>query len=113
MIIITKTSQATNSYVKINELPESDLGTIQARVNRSATLDGGVVIDHMGFVEGDRTMQILARVSKAESAQLWSIMKSELLVGLACEDGYFTGAISSMVRKAGNVSFTFLVKNKE
>lgn len=113
MIIISKTSQATSSYVKINELPESDLGTIRARVSRSATLDGGVVVDHMGFVEGDRTMQIVARASKTEAALLWSMMKTELLIGLACEDGYFVGAMSSMVRKAGVVSFTFLVKNKE
>jgi hypothetical protein len=113
MIVLSKISQAANSYIKFKELPETNLGTIDARVSRTATLDGGVVLDHMGFVEGDRTMQISTNLAETEAAALWAMAKTELLLGLACEDGYFTGAISSMVRKAGVISFTFLVKNKE
>lgn len=113
MVIITKTTQATNSYIKIKELPDSDLYSAQARVSRSATLDGGSVVDHLGFVEGDRTMQVHGLLTKSEVAKLYEIFQNELLVGLACEDGYFVGAISAMVRKAGDVKFTFLVKDKE
>lgn len=113
MVIITKTTQATNSYVKIKELPDSDLYTAQARVSRTATLDGGSVVDHLGFVQGDRTMEVHARLTESEEDLLWDIFTNDTLVGFACRDGYFVGAIRSMVRKGGNVNFTFLVRDKE
>ena len=113
MVIITKTTQATNSYVKIKESPDSDLYTAQARVSRSATLDGGAVVDHLGFVQGDRTMKISGLLTESEEDLLWDIFTNETLVGLACRDGYFVGAIRAMTKKGGNVNFTFLVRNKE
>ena len=113
MITITKTTQATNSYIKIKELPNSDLYTARARVSRTGTLDGGVVVDHLGFVQGDRTMKIYAKLTQIEEDLLWDIFTTETLVGLACRDGYFVGAIQSMTKKGGQVNFTFLVRDKE
>ena len=113
MVIITRTTQATNSYVRIKELPSSDLYTAQARVSRTATLDGGAVVDHLGFSHGDRTMRIVCFLTEAEEDLLWDIFTNDTLVGFSCRDGYFVGAIRAMTKNNGNVNFTFLVREKE
>ena len=110
MIIITKTTAAAGKIVKIKETPQSDIQTASARVNRTATLSGGVVIDHLGYVVGDRTMKISAKLSETDAALLWTFFTTETLLNLASEEGYFIGAISQMKKRGGNIQFTFLVK---
>ncbi len=92
------------------ELPESRLRNESARVSRSATLDGGCVIDHQGFSDSDRTFDIRADLTEAQAAILWGIFKSETFVNVATREGFFYGVIESMQDENGSVKLSILVK---
>jgi len=58
MIAISKVTQDSGGALVLDELHRSKMYDGRARVSRSATLDGGVVIDHQGYVAGDRTINL-------------------------------------------------------
>ena len=45
-------------HVQIDITPDTNQGEVRRRVNRVATLDGGVVINDGGFSDGDRTINL-------------------------------------------------------
>ena len=45
-------------HIQINITPETNQGEVRRRVNRVATLDGGVVVNDAGFSDGDRTIEL-------------------------------------------------------
>jgi len=45
-------------HVQINITPDTNQGEVRRRVNRVATLDGGVVVNDSGFSDGDRTIDL-------------------------------------------------------
>lgn len=91
-------------------MPESDVYVSQPRVRRTATLDGGVVIDHQGYVIGDRTIDIRASVTEDEAATIWAMYKGSTFLILHTQDGSFYGAISDLRIDRGLMRLTFLVK---
>lgn len=103
---------ASSSHVVIEELPSSDIKSGTARVSRTATLDGGVSIDHAGFSHGDRTFDINAKVTESQYAALWSMHTTQTLLYCATRDGFFLGSIQSLSENAGKMSLRFLVKEK-
>ena len=90
----------------------SDIRKGTARVNKSKTLDGAVVILHNGFVEGDRNMRIKAQVTEAERAVLWSIFSTQTFVNIAFEEGVFNGVIQTLNDDGGQVSMGIEFKEK-
>ena len=104
---------AVISHVVIEELPSSDIRSSPARVSRAATLDGGVSIDHAGFSHGDRTFAIKAKVTEDQFESLWSMHTTQTLLYCSTRNGVFLGAIQNLTENAGNLSLTFLVKDKE
>lgn len=47
-----------DGYIELEALPTSARGETRRRVNRIATLDGGVVFNDFGHTDGDRTVEI-------------------------------------------------------
>jgi archaeosine-15-forming tRNA-guanine transglycosylase len=96
--------------IVINEKIDSLLYDGQARVSRSATLDGGVVIDHQGYVAGDRTLTIKCELSADETTALRTIFENQTIVHVSTQDGFFTAAIERLKGDGGIIDLTILLK---
>jgi len=65
MISITSTTVDASGALIIDAIPSGTKANNRtARISRSKTLDGGVVIENFGFAEGDRTISIQARITE-------------------------------------------------
>ena len=110
MISLPKRTQATYEAIVIREDPASKIKEAVARVTRSATLDGGAIIDHQGYADGDRTFDISASVEQAIENSLWSVFKTQTFINISTRDGFFYGVISAMKINYGKLKMTLLVK---
>lgn len=113
MISISSIIQNPSGAIIINELLTSEVISNSARVSRVATLDGGSVITHSGFSDGDRTLSVYARLNKADSDLLWNMFKNETFVLVSIPDGLFYSSIQRVKVDSGDLSMTILIKNKE
>lgn len=97
MISITTLTPRTNDAVIIKRYkPTSQMRQASARVSKTKTLDGGVVVVHNGFVEGDRKLDIKAILNKIEADILWDIFTTQTFVTVAIEEGVFNAVIRSL-----------------
>lgn len=89
-IFLSTTTYDLSGWAAIRALPDSSLGETTRRVNRVATLDGGVVVNDGGFAEGDKTISAIWRpVSKAHDDAV-AYLVATYSVLLACtRDGAF------------------------
>lgn len=112
MIGISKTTQATgsNAAVIFQESRQSRLRNEVARVSRSATLDGGCVIDHQGFSDSDRTFDIRATFTREQADILWEMFTGQTFLNISTPEGFFYGVIENMADENGNVRLSILVK---
>jgi len=112
MIGISKVTQATGSTAAIifKELPSSRLRNETARVSRYATLDGGCVIDHQGFSDGDRTFELRVKWTQDEAAIAWEMFREETFLNISTPEGFFYGVIQTMQDENGDGRLTILVK---
>jgi len=112
MISISKITQSTesNAAVIIREKAKSKIKNAAARVSRSATLDGGAVIEHLGFSDGDRQLDIFARIDESMSSNVWSIFTGETFINISTADGFFYGVIDRLKVDNGDMQMTLLIK---
>ena len=110
MISISTITQNTSGNIVLAKKNNSRLYAGQARVSRSATLDGGVVIDHQGYVAGDRTLTIKVELSETETAALKTIFENQTLVHVSTADGFFTAVIESLSGDGGLLDVVILLK---
>lgn len=110
MISITTIESKAIDGVLFYELPGSAFRNTPPRLTRTATLDGGAVLDHRGFSNGDRAFEIEATIDKTTADNLWYMHRNETLLHIACAEGFFTGSISQMKVDGGRLKMTFLVK---
>lgn len=110
MIAISKLTVDTDGALIINENLNTTLYDADARVSRSATLDGGVVIDHSGFVDGDRTLSINCTLSATEDEILRTLFENETIVYVSTKNGFYSGVISRLNGDHGNRQLTILLK---
>lgn len=102
-----------NGSVTLKKTSKSDIETIERRVTRTATLDGGVEIADMGFTHGDRTLNIRARKESLETeAAIKYLLVNYPIVVCTTRDGVFHGAIERMNRNQGELNVTFLIQEK-
>jgi hypothetical protein len=113
MIAISTLTQNPAGHLVIHEKKSSDLNNLPGRVARTKTLDGGVYINHSGVADGDRTLNVIARLSETDRARLVNIHKTETFVRVATPDGVFQAAISSVRRQKADTVITILIKEKE
>lgn len=85
----------------------------EPRFSATPTLDGDVVIDHRGFSHGDRNFIVAGRISEAQENALWAIMENETIIGIACEDGYYNGAIDRLRINKGDLNLNLQIKEKK
>ena len=109
MISISKIT--TGNSLVIDELPQaSSIYDGLARVGRYKTLDGGTIIDHQGYVSGDRSLQIKCKLSEADETIVRSLFENETLVHVSTKHGFFSAAISSLKGDNGAITLTILLK---
>lgn len=113
MISISSVIQNVTGAVVINESLTSAFKTNTARVSRVTTLDGGSVITHSGYSDGDRTLSVYARISEAQANILWNIFRNETFVLVSIPDGLYYATIQRLRTDNGNLSMTILIKNRE
>ena len=63
MIAIASESYNPIGDFVINELDSSDLADITRRINKTKTLDGGVVVEDLGYAEKDRDFNIKVKAT--------------------------------------------------
>jgi len=113
MITITKTTSNPGGAIVIkNCRAKSSIKDASARVSKSTTLDGGVVVIHNGFADGDRLIEIRARLSETLSDSLWDVFKSETFINLAILDGVFSAAISRLKIDNGDARMSLEIASK-
>lgn len=110
MVSITTLESKAVDGVLFYEKGNSTFRNTPPRVVRTKTLDGGAVIDHRGFCDGDRDFTIFARLDEATATDLWTIHRNETLVNISCIEGFFTGSISDMQIDNGDLRLVFIVK---
>lgn len=108
---LTNIVSDTDGAIVIRPGPKSEIYSATPRVSRTATLDGGAIINHFGFCDADRTIKITGKIAEADAGKLWTLVKAATFLNLATADGVFYGAISSIKNNGGAVEFQFLVKS--
>ena len=114
MIGFSTIDSDSDGFAMVEELPSrSTIYELSARVNRTATLDGGAVVDHLGYSDGDREFRIVCQYEEAVFDRLLSMFKNQTFVNLATRDGFFYGVISALKMSEDFVTVTFLPKERE
>lgn len=97
MISITTLTPTANGALIIRDYKlASQLRQASARVSKTKTLDGGVVVMHNGFADGDRSINVNAALSKTEADILWNIFTTQTFVTVAIENGVYNAVIKSL-----------------
>lgn len=109
--ISTRTSNTAGALIIKDKASETD--RYPARTSRSATLDGGAVIVHSGYSDGDRTITVNALMTKADADTLRTIHQTETIVNISLPDGFYAGAISNLFLNHGQVKMEILIESKE
>lgn len=110
--IATITSNINGAFI-FRESSGSRMREMEARISRDKTLDGGVVIDHRGFSNGDRTFRIrLMRITQDQVESLNTLFQVETLFIVATKDGCFLAAMQWMAIDSLPLEMTILVKEK-
>ena len=112
MIAIATITQNSAGDLVFFEKPGSRIDDTQVRLSRSATLDGGCVIDHRGFSDADRQMDIEAELAQADAEKLSDIYSGQTLVWISVRHGFYKAAISRLWLNDGQVRMTVLIKEK-
>ena len=112
MIGISTITANPNGHIIINEKRDSELKRFPARVTRSATLDGGAVIQHSGFSHGDRKLRVMATLSEDDAAIIEFLHQTKTLLNISVQDGFYSGAFSNLIIDNGEMDLTILIKEK-
>lgn len=97
MISITTLEPGISDAIIIRRYKSnSQLRKAYARVSKTKTLDGGVVVVHNGFADGDRTLNINAILSKIDADILWDIFSTQTFVTVAIFDGVYNAVVRSL-----------------
>lgn len=95
-------------WVRLQPLASSDLGTVTRRVNRVATLDGGVAVNDFGSAVGDRTLALSWRVSGGE-ALIERLVREYARLTVCMRDGVYLAAPESYRRGPRESRMTLLL----
>jgi len=114
MIGISTTTYDLNGHHLFHRDHNSTVKTIASRVARTATLDGGSVLDSGGFSDGDRTIELVQKKpTTADIDFITYIVKTYTQVVVSCSEGVFLAAPSkTSVSRTGDLLATFLVKEQ-
>lgn len=115
MVIVTsRLFDAAHSPLVLRETTgDSTLFDTERRLTRTATLDGGVALDDVGYSDGDRTLD-LSIIGPPESTRdaLQALMEADGVQRIATSDGVFEGGLERLTVKNGALTARFLVSEK-
>ena len=113
MIGISTIEYDIYGFLKLNEDITTKTESIQRRVSKTATLDGGVSLGDMGYTDSDRTFDIsISEISAYNLNLIIRLMKQYPLLHFSTSDGYFSGVISALDADILPLKFTVLIKEK-
>ena len=110
ILSITKTTADADGMIKFTPSVKSEFKSGALRASRSATLDGGAVIDNQGFSDGDRTFTVSAQLGLEDALKIWEWFTDADFLQVATEDGVFYGLIDQCKIDYGQANFRFLVQ---
>jgi len=111
LITLSAASFDLDGAVELDVTP--DLGAQRRRVNRIATLDGGVVFNDFGYTDGDRTINLAWDfVSAAQEALVARLVRLYQRLTLSCADGVFSVAPESYKASMSGSTLSLLVIEK-
>jgi len=97
MVSITTSTPVTNGKLLIRKYRlGSQIKNGTARISKVKTLDGGVSVNHNGFADGDRSIDVNATLSESDADILWDIFTGETFVTVAIEDGVYNAVIKTV-----------------
>jgi hypothetical protein len=95
MISITSTTFDPDGPLILHPLPDSAMTEVSRRVNRTATLDGGAVVNDGGYSVADRTWRLRWVLrSEAELRRLQAFVQTRSSVRVASREGCFRAIVS-------------------
>lgn len=112
-IHLTTTTFDLDGAVTLRVLPGSDFGEIRRRMNRIATLDGGVVTNDFGATDGDRTIRLQwAPMAPADEALAARLVRLYSRLRISCHEGVFLAAPESYKSTQNLSTLTLLIAEK-
>ena len=110
-LVITTLNMDLNSPLMLNvDVSDSELEVLTRRVNRSATLDTGSVIDDHGFSQGDRDLVFrISDASESDVTKLKYFLQRYSELRISFNEGIFLVNFNKMDNDFGDVVLTFFV----
>ena len=101
-----------DNYILLENVLESGTNyeNYTRRVNRTATLDSGVVIQDNGYNHGDRTLTFQAEVTQSQWSILRDLVKNYSVLTLTTPDGAYQGSLA-VENNYGIATLTFMVES--
>lgn len=97
MISICSIDQDADGQVLFKEDGSSNLHGGNARINRIGTLDSGTILNHLGFSDGDRTIDIqTSNLTQTQATKLLDFFENDAGVICAIDIGVYFGAIATL-----------------
>lgn len=113
MIGLARTTIDANGAIIFHEdSGKSKFYSMTTRVKKVATLDGACVVVNNGFSESDKDFKVAATFTKAQVAAFEYIYELSELITCSTKTGFFLGIISFYENKNGEITFTFIVKER-
>ena len=110
LVTLSTTTFDLDGAIEIDALETSDLGETRRRMNRIATLDGGVVFNDFGATDGDRTIRLQwTPQDAATEAAIARLVRLYSRLRLSCKDGLYLVAPESYKAAAATSVMTLLV----
>lgn len=113
LVTLSTTTFDLDGAIEIDALETSDLGETRRRMNRIATLDGGVVFNDFGATDGDRTIRLQwVPQDAASEAQIARLVRLYQRLRVSCSEGVFLAAPESYKSSSGVSTLSLLVAEK-
>lgn len=111
--ISTPTFDLDGSLVIRDYDPSTDIRSRSRRVSRTATLDGGCVIEDNGLSHADRLFRIVLKaLSQAEVENIERLIEYYSELYISTPEGVFGGVMENLNNNNGTVTVSFLVERK-
>ena len=113
LVTLSTTTFDLDGAIEIDALETSDLGETRRRMNRIATLDGGVVFNDFGATDGDRTIRLQwTPQDAATEAAIVRLVRLYQRLRISCPDGVYLAAPESYKSMQNLSTMTLLIAEK-
>jgi hypothetical protein len=106
MIGISTLTIDPSGALLLDEHPDTLINQLERRIQKTATLDGGVDVEDLGFTDADRSTEIVIDSTPALYEQLRYLITNYATVGISSRMGYNTAAIKRVSDLDGKIKVT-------